>query len=236
MLKRLIAGALLIAAALAVASSAFADASAQFASPHLKTDPLVFRVHKAALGVGVSGFSGLDALGGYADSVTTSRVGTQICILDTTVGMSTAGWPIITNQALSDTSGFSCQLNVYDATGGSCESGADSIYVAAQASFDNVTWFTLPTFKSGTKSSITSRLDQANVTGAFFGALSLNGAALSTGAPAWRVLYKQRAVTGWDNPDVGNVQAWPMLRWIIGFPDAKGYIVRASVTHLTDRE
>lgn len=235
MLKRLIAVALACAAVLSVAATAFAGASDQFTSPHLRTDPLIFRVHKAALGIGVSGFTGTDLLGGYADSVVTSRVGTQISILDTTAAISTAGWPQITNQALSDTSGFSFQFNLYDATGTGCESGADSIYVACQASVDGFNWFTLPTFKAGTKSNINSRLDQANVTGAFFGALSLNGAALSTGPPVWRVLYKQRAVTGWDNPDVGNPAIWPMIRFIVGFPDAKGYIVRGSVTHLTDR-
>lgn len=64
MVKRIVAAGLLLVALVLVTTQAHAEAygyrSAGF---------LTFRTHKAALGPGVSGYSGTDASGGYADSV-----------------------------------------------------------------------------------------------------------------------------------------------------------------------
>jgi hypothetical protein len=237
MMKRLLA--VLVGTALFTAMGAnIAQASNSWANPHMVTEPLSFRVHAAALGPAVAGYSGTDLLGGFTDSVTTKRVGTEISILDTTVAISTRGWPVIANQAISDTSGFFCQFNVYDATGTGCQTGMDSLYICAQGSLDGINWTSFKTFKTGAGSSVTSRLSQANGTGIFQGALTINGASLALGPPVWRVLYKQRAVSPSQSeiPDVSSMQTFPMLRFIVGFPDAGGYIVKASITHLSSVE
>ena len=173
---------------------------------------------------------------GYLDSMVTHRVGTQICPLDTTAAISTLGWSIPSNQALSDTSGFFCKFIVFDPTGTACESGADSLYIAVQVSADGVTWATPKTFVGGTTANIVSRLSQVNVTGQFYGALSLNGAALAQGAPIWQIPYKIRAVNIWDELSTANINSWPYLRWIVGFPDAKGYGVSARVVFLSSSD
>lgn len=229
-MKRFIAG-LMLAALTLVASSAFAEPGGY---PHFVTDPLTFRTHKAALG------DNIDLLGGFVDSVYVKRVGAQIAVLCTTTAIPTADWALpAVNQALSDTSGFQFAVHLSDYNGSGCESGADSAMVCAQVSVDGINWFSSHTFKTGAASSVTNRLDQTNVNGIFTGALSQNGAALATGPPAWTWLFKQRAVSQWDaggGPDVGSpLLRYPMIRFIFGFLDAKGYMVRGSVTHLTTK-
>lgn len=235
-MKRVLAGVLLAAMTL-VAASAFAEPGGY---PYLNNTPLVFRTHKAAFGPGVDGYTGTDLLGGFSDSAIVKRVGTQIAVLCTTQGVSTIGWALPqTNQALSDTSGWQFAVHLSDYNGSGCESGADSAMVCAQVSVDGINWFSAHTFKTGAATSVTNRLDQTNVNGIFYGALSQNGAALATGPPAWTWLFKVRAVSQWDanaGPDAGSpLLRYPMIRFIFGFLDAKGYMVRGSVSHLTTK-
>lgn len=235
-MKRVIAG-LLLAALTIVAASAFAEPGGY---PYLANTQLTFRTHKAAFGPGVDGFTGADLLGGYSDSVYSMRVGAQIAVLCTTKAVSTIGWAFprgIEGGALSDTSGFQFAVHLSDYNGSGCQTGMDSAMVCAQVSVDGINWFSSHTFKTGAATSVTNRLDQTNVNGIFYGALSQNGASLATGPPAWTWLYKARSVSGWDanaGPDAGsNLLRYPMIRFIFGFLDVGGYKVRASVTHLT---
>jgi len=211
--------------------SATANAALPYVAVHSDFLDLKFRTHAAAIaGYEYSNY-GVDFLGGFADSNYVQRVGTQIAVLCTTTAVPTKGWVAVQNQALSDTSGVYCTLSLYDATGTGCESGADSVYIAAQGSFDGRTWVTLATFKTGAPGSLDARLSQANANGAFFGALTLNGAARAHGAPVWKLPYKQRAVSAFDGQDVGgSVAAFPLLRWVIGLPDAKGYKITGKVS------
>jgi hypothetical protein len=227
-------------AVLAVLAMALIPVAAQATSspatwPHLKTDPLVFRVHKVTPGTGESQKSDFLCTTCAVDSATTNRLGTQIAILDTTDAANTESWRTQENQALSDTSGIYCQVTVWDPNS-LCASGADSLYCAAQVSADGLNWVTVKTFTGGTASSIASRLDQTNATGAFVGALSLNGASIAYGQPVWKFLYKTRAANGVADVDRGNMQTWTLLRFILGFPDAYKYGVRAAVTHYTVNE
>lgn len=241
-MKRVLAAASFAALFLVtLATGAMAEASAQYGAPHLASTPLTFRTHAKAFGPGVDGFSGADLLGGYSDSIYAKRVGAQIAVLCTTTAVPTLGWALpVANQALSDTSGWQFAVHLSDYNGSGCESGADSAMVCVQASVDGINWFSSHTFKTGAATSVTNRLDQTNVNGIFTGALSQNGAALATGPPAWTWVYKVRAVSQWDaggGPDVGsNLLRYPYLRFIFGFLDAKGYMVRGSVTHTTTKE
>lgn len=235
-MKRFIAG-LVLAGLTILAASAFAEPGGY---PHLANTNLTFRTHKAAIVGNEYTNYGVDLLGGFADSIIAKRVGAQAAVLCTTLGVSTLGWaPAVPNQALSDTSGWQFAIHLSDYSGSGCESGADSAMVCVQASVDGINWFSAHTFKTGAATSVTNRLDQANVNGIFIGALSQNGASLATGPPAWTWLIKQRAVSQWDanaGPDIGSpLLRYPMLRFIFGFLDAKGYMVRASVTHATTK-
>lgn len=211
--------------AISVASSAWAG----FSNAHLSTRPLAFRTHAAAT------VTPVDFMGGYTDSSVASRLGTQVFVLDTTRAISTEGWvPLVPAQATADSGTFAV-LNVFDATGSACSSTADSLYIAIQGSLNGANWATLRTFKNGTISTITSRLDQTNVTGAFQGLLSTNGASQAGGgASLWR--YKipiGGANQGADMADRYGANTWPLLRFIVGFPDAVKYQVSATITHMS---
>lgn len=231
-MKRFIAG-LMLAALTLVASSAFAEPGGY---PYLTNTPLTFRTHKAALG------DNIDLLGGFVDSVYAKRVGAQIAVLCTTTAIPTLGWalPVANpNGTATDTTSFQFAVHLSDYNGSGCESGADSAMVCVQVSVDGINWVSSHTFKTGAAGSVTNRLDQTNVNGIFTGIISSNGAALANGPPVWTWLYKLRGLNQWDatgGPDVGsNLLRFPMIRFIFGFLDAKGYMVRGSVTHLTTR-
>jgi len=231
-MKRMLT-ALAVLVCLALPAVANATRSEPSGTPHLKAIPLFFTTHKATAGTGETLVSDFFCTGCSIDSLATHRVGTQIAVLCTTRAVSTEGWSYVANNALSDTSGFVCQLLVTDATGTATQTAMDSLYAAAQVSPDGLTWTSVNTFKTGARSSITSRLGHTNVDGLFMLALTQNGASLANGAPVWKFLYKQRAVSQWDGVEQGNLSGWPYIRWVIGFPDAGGYGVKAYVTHLT---
>lgn len=217
-----------VALAAILVGTVVSQAHADWSTTHLNTQPLRFRTHAAAT------VTPVDFMGGFVDSSVATRLGTQICPLDTTVEISTRGWAIPFNQAATDTSGFLCAINIYDATGSACATTADSLYIAVQGSMNGANWATLRTFKNGTISSITSRLDQTNVTGAFQGLLSANGASQAGGGSSlWRYVIKARAAQGGDNVDIASAGQWPLLRVIVGFPDAAKYQVAGSVTFPT---
>jgi len=116
-MKRWKVAALAAVLALGLVGNAWAS---EHVANHLQSDGLRFRRHAAAI------VSPVDFLGGYIDSSATSGLGaTGACPLDTTTAISTDDWPQLQNQALSDTSGFVCQLVVSDA-GASSAGGADS--------------------------------------------------------------------------------------------------------------
>lgn len=217
-------------AAVALCFVATSVLATDFAAGHMKTKELRFRSHAAAT------VSPVDFMGGYVDSAVASRLGTQICPLDTSAAISTSGWtPLVPAQATADSGTFAV-LNVFDATGSACASAADSLYIAIQGSLNGANWTTLRTFKDGTISTITSRLDQTNVTGAFQGLISLNGASQAGGGSSslWR--YKipiGGANQGAAMADRYSTNTWPLIRFIIGFPDAVKYQVGASITHVS---
>jgi hypothetical protein len=229
-----------LAVALAAAFFTVATATA-WAYPVLVSSEVKFRTHKATAATGevlLDSWTGAAACVACAvDSTATHRVGTQISVLDTTVAISMEGWslPPMPIAAATDSTVF-CQFTISDATGTACETGMDSLYVGAQVSMDGQNWVTVMTFKGGTPSSITSRLSQANVTGTLIGALSLNGASLARGAPVWKIVYKTKTLTGLDSQDQFGLPGWKMIRWIVGFPDAGGYGVKAHVTRYVEQQ
>jgi hypothetical protein len=87
------------------------------------------------------------------------------------------------------------------------------------------------TFVGGTISSITDRLDQTNVTGAYRGILTSNGASLANGAPVWIQRYRLKDTPVAQEPADCKLDSWPFLRWIFGSHDAGGYKVKAAVIH-----
>ena len=228
-----------ITAALGVALLAgvfgVADSSTPGVGLRLVREQLFFRTHKTANSTdpnAISDFGFKDAV----DSMVTNRVGTEISVLDTIRGISTDGWVPVQNQTLNDTAGVYCTLFVYDATDTTANSqaGADSLYIATQVSADGATWATAGTFVGGTAPTIVNRLSQVNVAGGFRGCISMNAAANAKGAQVWYVTYKQRVVASAAQIEDTNLQAWPYVRWIVGFPDAAGYKVSAAVTHFTN--
>ena len=218
-MKRIMAAVLLAAVTLSVAATAFAQGN--YMAPKRAIKELVWRTHTAANG----------ANNDFArDSAITNRLGTQIMVLDTTAGVSTLGWRIPEHpvRVVADSNTIYCQLFVTD--GGSSSSTADSLYIMAQASYDGKNYFNLATFLGGTPGTATSRLDQTVATGTFFGRLNMFGASGST--PQWEWTYKNRApiVTATDQT---SLHRYPWLRWIVGFPDAVNYSVRARVMYTT---
>ena len=149
-------------------------------------------------------------------------------ILDTTAAFSTADWdrPPVTDTVL-DTMNTYCIINVFDKDGASTQASMDSIYAAVQGSANGSTWVTLGTFKASTPASLTSRLDQKQATGTFFGLATQSSSAF----PAWQLQYKMGLLSGNQTSDVFSIQRWPLLRWVVGFSDVGGYKVRATVTH-----
>lgn len=209
-MKRFIAAALL-AAVMVVGLSSVAQAK-DYVWPHNDATQLRFQ----------TGFPG------WLDSTVTTRLGAQTCVLDTTTAFNTSvvARPQLFALTAADTNMIFCSLNVFDA--GASATAADSIYVTAQASYDGVAWFTLATLIGGTAASVTSRLDQTQGTGTFYGLLNKLGA--SGGTPSWVVHYKYRSLTSGANDQCG-IFRYPMLRWIVGFPDAVKYNVRAQVIY-----
>lgn len=218
-----------ILAALSALVSIAVISTASWAGPsvpvHYQWDEVKFRAQVAANPVGVW------------DSLVTMRVGAAgaSSVLDTTVAISTAGWVVPGNQALSDTSGVFCYLVVHDAPGSDdCESGADSLAVAMQGSADGQTWVTFLTFKTGTAAStITSRNNQTIVSGVFTDQISANGAALAAGQPVWVYKFKKRAASALDGVELGDPMCFPLIRFVLSFHDAKGYKVAAKIGHLS---
>lgn len=171
------------------------------------------------------------------DSLALSRVGAAgaNAVLCTTTAISTVGWVPVPNQALSDTSGFTFLFQVYDQTGSdACESGADSMAACLQGSPDGETWVSFNTFKTGTKAqTTTSRNDQTIVSGIFNARISENGAALAAGAPIWHFKFKKRAVSAWDQLEIGDPIQFPFIRFVLLLPDAKGYKVNAKIGYFS---
>lgn len=179
--------------------------------------------------------------GGIVDSTVARRLGAAgaSSVLDTTKAISTEGWLVERHKVLADTSGFFCQLMVSDAPGSDddCESGADSLGVAMQVSPDGEHWLTAATLPaqtvSATTAPIASRNNQTIVNSAFHDRLSLNGAALANGKPVWVVKFKARGAQQLTEVAEGMTEAFPWIRFILSFHDAKGYKVQAKVAYLS---
>lgn len=239
-MKRYLAWALCLLALSSMATPALAGiVGTATGTVHTVTEPVKVRTHKGTI-VGNEGSNfGLDRLGGYVDSTYASSVGaalTGVGSVDTTEAVDTSGWPKVQSPVLADTMSSFCNFIVTDATGAACESGADSLYIATQVSADGLTWATAGTFVGGTVATLLSRLDQTNAAGTFNGRLSNNGAALAQGAPIWRVKYKVRGASSNTVVDEAGLQGWRYLRWIVAYPDAKGYIVKMWVEHQSTNE
>ena len=212
MMKRLLAA----LAMLCIAGAAHANVSV---GPRLVSEPLRWRTHSTT-------YVNTDGTAKDVDSTISNRLGTQVFVLDTTSAFSTRNvWrPSLYAITAADTNKVFCTFNVYDS--GSSATAADSCYIAVQASYDGTAWFTLATLIGGTAGSITSRLDQTQATGTFYGRLNKLGA--SGGTPSWAWNYKYRSLTAETNDQCG-LERYPMLRWIVGFPDAVMYSVKAQV-------
>jgi hypothetical protein len=212
--------------------SAFA---AEYIVDHPYLEPVKWRTHKLTAASGEVLFTDNLCNLCAVDSATTNRLGVASgsSPLDTTTAISTLAWtvPHANTGLASDSAQVLAVLNVYDPST-LCVSGADSIYIATQGSVDGNTWVTLRTFKNGTISAIASRLDQTNVTGAFQGLLSQNGAALANGQPVWRYRFTfQLPNAGQDAVDRYQLYHWPLIRFIVCFDKAYKYGVNASIWH-----
>lgn len=205
-------------------------AHAGWVSPHIKNDQVTFRTKIAANASSVW------------DSCVSQRVGiagaTAPC--ETTLAMPTYDWLHVQNQALGDTSGFYIKLIVSDAIGapvgcgggGTSESGADSIAVAAEVSADGVTWVGVLSFVGGTNGvTKATKNNQTIVDGTYQDQLSVNGAALNGGPPVWVFQYKSRAVSQTHTVDKGGLAGWPYIRFIFKYHMAKAFKVSAVVAH-----
>jgi hypothetical protein len=215
-------------AALAVFFAATSWASGPTVPLHQKVDNVMFRSQVAANASAVW------------DSLVTRRVGAAgtSSVLDTTVAISTEGWlrPQGMTGAATDTSQVWLALHVAASVDGGdagCQSGADSLAVAMQVSVDGQTWITTAAVPGQTASAganpITSRNNQTIVNGAFKDALSLNGAALANGQPAWVFKYRFRGVNQLSAIDCDNAIDYPFIRFIFSFHDAAGYMVKAKI-------
>lgn len=252
-MKRLLAAGVL--AALFLVPVVALATSSPVTAPHYVQDVLQWRVHKATAGTGevlrddanfTATGTGCNAC--MVDSVITNRVGVAAAssVLDTSVAINTTSWwvPQPTGVAADSATALYFQFIAADPTGASCESGADSLHVAIQGSFDGMTWVTLNTFcgstGTGYQASLASRNTQTAITGQFQGLLSLNGAALSVGAPVWVYkIYRRNAaqqVMGYDVPDRCSCDKFPLLRFVLNIEDAKGYKLKCYVGHYTVNE
>jgi len=212
-MKRLLAALFGVALLMAVASACYAS---ELSGPKFSPTQVIWRTQTAG------------ANQTYFDSTTTNRLGAVTCVLDTTAGINTAQWarPTVQVLAAGDTNNVWMAFNVYDSQGGSSTT-ADSIYVMLQTSYDGVAWVSNATLTGATAGATVSRLDQTQGTGTFFGRLNLLGA--SGGTPSWIVQYKVRGPTNTAIADQTWLHKYPFIRWIVGFPDAVKYSVRAQV-------
>jgi len=229
-MKRFTAG-LMLAGLTILASSAFAQNS--FIAPHVTYEDLRFRTHAAAT-VGNEGPNyGVDVLGGYVDSLIATGLGVAGATspLDTTTSVNTMRWynELKGNTvAVADSNRIWATIQFYDSGGLTSASSStfDSLYIATQASFDGKNWFTLATFLNGTAGTITSRLDQTNAAGAFFGVLNDFGASGSFPSFTWAYKYRVPIAAKQDQQAIWR---YPFLRWIINSHDAVNYSLRARV-------
>lgn len=219
-MKRIIAG-IVLASAMVFAFAGVVTAQNVNMAPHRAVREINWR-SSAPINTEVSG---------TLDSAVTTRLGNGTMILDTTVGVSTLDWvggPSHPTWVVADSNTIYCTFIVTDA--GTSSSTADSLYIMAQGSFDGKNYFNLATFLGGTPGTTVSRLDQTNATGTFIGRLNRFGA--SGGTPQWDWAYKNRTpITAAQ--DLTTLHRYPYLRWIVGFPDAVKYSVRARVMYST---
>jgi hypothetical protein len=195
-----------------------------------KWDPVLFRSQAA---------SNPNAV---VDSAITSRVGAAgaSSVLDTTAAIGTDGWGMPTSSnVLADSNEFA-RLVVYDAPVGDCQSGADSLAVATQVSADGVSWVTLPVVagqSSGAAgATIITRNNQTILNGVFMDVISQNGASIANGPPVWIYRFKFRGAKPLGSTDIGDLPLYPMVRFILSFHDAAGYIVSAKLGHLSNTQ
>ena len=224
-----------LAVLLCMAALLIVGAQAQAGALYSVTEPLYFRTHKATAGTGetlkYSPYLNLDAA--CVDSSIAMRVGAQAAVLCTTTVVNTRKFcvPQVSGAALDTMTNYliihiadACE---YNNSAANCQASMDSIMVAAQGSINGVDWVTLGTFKAGTPASLTSRLDQKNGTGTFFGLATQS----STAYPVWQHCYKMGILSANQTSDVFSIHRWPLLRFVVGFLDAGGYKVRGSLTH-----
>jgi len=225
---------ILLAALAALTLVSTVWAATVIVAPTLRFDQLKFRTHAAAGFAGQAGAVSDFGLFDAVDSTVAMRVGVAGASwpLDTTTAISTDGWAVNDNKLLADSTDF-CTFFIYDQGGNTntTQTGVDSMYIACQGSVDGTLWVTLRTFVGGTISSITDRLDQTNVTGAYRGVLTSNGASLANGGPVWIQRYRLKDTPVAQEPSDAKLDSWPYLRWIFGSHDAGGYKVKCGVSH-----
>lgn len=197
--------ALLSVLALAITAG---TASAQATWSHWVYQPLMFRTHSASV-VGVDGDPG------RIDSTYASG----IAKFDTTTSISTAGWATQSRAGSAVDSSLVCRLFIYDAglstvTLGKTSATAESIYVKAQVSANNVDFFDLAVIAG-----------QAPVLNAFTVQTTVNAAVITfttstnTGLSGkmWSLPYysAQNAASLRHGMDISHIGEFPFVRWII---------------------
>jgi hypothetical protein len=224
-MKKILAAVLCAIGVTVMASNAFAVGTV--AGAFMKYDNVYFRTSAAT------------EASGYVDSLTAFTVGATFAssVFDTTAAIATEGWIVPMNQAASDTSGVFATLCVYDAPGtDDCQSGADSLAVAAQVSVDGATWVTAAAVSNQNLNAntniIASRNNQTIINGAFTDLLSANGATVANGKPVWFYRFKVRAAVPNEAISTGSLHLWPYVRFILAYHDAAGYKVAAKIGHL----
>lgn len=234
--------------ALVFLAVSFAPAEAQGGTSRRWVDePVKFRAHKATAAAGEFLTDGMGQVTTGVvmtacttceiDSFIARRVGAAGASAPwcTTAAVDMSRWPRMNNSAVADSMIPFCVFNVYDA-GGVTQSGADSLWIHTQGSIDGRVWVPLgtPYGVVPTPPTLIDLIAQTSVAGGWVVDLSRTGAALARGEPIWTLPYINSTIASSRVANIGRLAQWRMVRWIIAFPDAAGYRVKASVSHQED--
>ena len=192
---------------------------AQATATHWTYKDLAFRSHAATAFSTVQGafndFGTLDAV----DSVYASG----IAKFDTTTSLSTAGWAVPNRIGSAVDSALVCRLFIFDAgasagltsvTLGRTSATAESIYVKAQVSANNVDWFDLAVI-AGQAPVLNAWTAQTTVNAAVITFVTSTNTGIS--GKMWSLPYysAQNAAGLRHGMDISHIGEFPYVRWII---------------------
>ena len=201
-------------------------------APHVVWKQLSFRTHAAATAPGAIN-GGVDAMGGYIDSLTKTNAAAAF---DTTVAFSylgsTAGIPVSTGLDSS----LAFQVTAYDA-GSTTSSGKDSLYLQVQVSPDGKLWQSLSACL-GTPVAL-AYLANTTVNGTVIPNITVNGSTSTAKIWNWRIgrVPPVAPTAGRLQPDLWHAFEWPFVRFIFLTDDGAGIQnIAAKLTYYSSDE